>query len=72
VTFREFGPSSFNFRCSAHVADVNLRSPILNDLHMRITEVFRQRGIEIAYPQMDLHLRTVDAGARSAFGGGES
>jgi small-conductance mechanosensitive channel len=37
---------------------------------MRITEVFRERGIEISYPQMDLHLRSVDpvAGARLAGG----
>jgi potassium efflux system protein len=55
VIFREFGASSLNFRCFAHVED--------------ITEVFREKGIEIAYPQMDLHVRTVDAAARDAFGG---
>jgi potassium-dependent mechanosensitive channel len=60
VVFREFGASSLNLRCFAHVDDVSLRFPVQNDLHMRISEVFRERGIEIAYPQMDLHLRSVD------------
>lgn len=60
VVFREFGASSLNFRCFAYVEDLALRSLVVNDLHMRITEVFRELGIEIAYPQMDLHVKTVD------------
>jgi potassium efflux system protein len=64
VVFREFGASSLNMRCFGHVEDVSVRFQVQNDLHMRITEVFREKGIEIAYPQMDLHLRSVDEGAR--------
>ena len=64
VLFREFGASSLNMRCFAHVEDVSVRLQVQNDLHMRITEVFREKGIEIAYPQMDLHVRSVDAGAK--------
>jgi potassium efflux system protein len=64
VIFREFGESSLNFRCYCHVEDVSVRLQVQNDLHMRITEVFRDKGIEIAYPQMDLHLRSVDEQAR--------
>lgn len=60
VVFREFAASALNFRCFGHVEDISLRFQVQNDLHMRITEVFRERGIEIAYPQMDLHLRSVD------------
>ena len=60
VVFREFAASALSFRCFAHVEDINLRFAVQNDFHMRTTEVFRERGIEIAYPQMDLHLRTVD------------
>ncbi|MCG3171534.1 MAG: Mechanosensitive channel MscK [Pseudomonadales bacterium] len=64
VVFREFGPNSLNMRCFAHVEDVSLRFQVQSELHMRITEVFREKGIEIAYPQMDLHLRSVDPQAR--------
>jgi len=60
VVFVEFGASSLNLRCYAHVKDISVRMQVQNDLHMRINEVFRERGIEIAYPQMDLHVRTMD------------
>ena len=56
-------------RCFAHVEDVSVRLQVQNDLHLRITEVFREKGIEIAYPQMDLHLRSVDEGARLSLAG---
>ena len=72
VIFREFGASALSFRCFAHVEDVSIRFFVQNDLHMRITEEFRVKGIEIAYPQMDLHVRTVDAAARGALGGADS
>jgi potassium efflux system protein len=48
-------PTSRTSRCDSEVQ---------NDLHMRIAEVFRDKGIEIAYPQMDLHVRSVDADAK--------
>ena len=60
VVFVQFGASSLNLRCYAHVKDIAVRMQVQNDLHMRINEVFRERGIEIAYPQMDLHVRTID------------
>ncbi len=68
VVFREFADSALNFRCFGHVEDISLRFQVQSEMHMRITEVFREKGIEIAYPQMDLHLRSVDqvAGARIA------
>ena len=69
VVFREFAASALNFRCFGHVEDISLRFQVQNDLHMRITEVFRERGIEIAYPQMDLHLRSVDPGAGDRLSG---
>lgn len=64
VIFSEFGASALNMRCLVHVEDVALRGRVQNDLHMRIAEVFREQGIEMPYPQMDLHLRSVDPAAR--------
>mgnify|MGYP000141065886 CR=1 FL=1 len=49
MIFREFGASSLNFRCYGHVGEVNLRFQVQSDLHMRITEVFRAKGIEISH-----------------------
>lgn len=64
VIFSEFGASALNMRCLVHVEDLALRGRVQNDLHMRIAEVFREQGIEMPYPQMDLHLRSVDPAAR--------
>ncbi len=58
VVFREFAPSSLGMRCFAYVEDVALRSEVQSELLMRITGVFREQGIEMPYPQMDLHLRS--------------
>ena len=62
VVFYEFGDSTLNFRCYCHVQDTSLRLAVQHDLHMRITEEFRAHKLEIAYPQMDLHVRSVSEG----------
>jgi potassium efflux system protein len=52
-----FGDSSQNFDLRVSVAEIAQRNPVRTDLQMRIAEVFRERDIEIAFPQMDLWLR---------------
>ena len=32
---------------------------MISELHRAIVKLFRERGIEIAFPQMDLHVRDV-------------
>ena len=39
----------------SHLLDVR------NDLHMAIDDAFRGAGIEIAFPQQDIHIRSIDA-----------
>jgi small-conductance mechanosensitive channel len=34
---------------------------VRNDLHMAIDEAFRKANIEIAFPQRDIHIRSIDA-----------
>jgi potassium efflux system protein len=34
---------------------------VIHDLNMRIDKLFRENGIEIAFPQMDIHIRKDDA-----------
>jgi len=69
ANFIQFGASTLNFRCAAHVEDLNLRFAVQNDLHMRICEEFRARGISIAYPQVDVHIRGVEPVLRQAVDG---
>jgi len=52
-----FGDSSQDFDLRVSVAEIAQRNPVRTDLQMRIAEVFRERDIEIAFPQMDLWLR---------------
>ena len=60
VLFMSFGDNSLNFELRVWVEDVDNRLAVKSDLHKMIDERFRNRGIEISFPQRDLHLRTVD------------
>ena len=58
VTFEEFGDSALKFCIRAFVRDVEERLPIIHALHSAIARRFREEGIEIAFPQMDIHVRS--------------
>ena len=60
VLFRSFGDSSLDFELRAWVADVDTRLQVASDLHQDIDRRFRQAGIEIPFPQRDLHVRSVE------------
>lgn len=55
--FLAFGASSLDFELRVWVATVTDRLPLLSELHTRIARVFAARGIEIAFPQLDVHVR---------------
>ncbi len=52
-----FGDSTQDFELRVYVGEINQRNPVRTDLQFRIAEVFREHGIEIAFPQMDLWIR---------------
>ena len=58
VTFEEFGDSALKFSIRAYVRDVEDRLPAIHALHTAIARRFGEEGIEIAFPQMDVHVRT--------------
>jgi small-conductance mechanosensitive channel len=60
VLFRRFGDSSLDFELRVWVADVDTRLQVASDLHQDIDRRFRQAGIEIPFPQRDLHVRSVE------------
>ena len=45
------------------------RNMAISTLHFEIDRAFRAKGIEIAFPQQDLHLRSVDGDAARLLGG---
>ena len=55
--FLAFGASSLDFELRVFVASLSDRLESQNGLNTRINELFAEHGIEIAFPQMDLHVR---------------
>jgi len=60
VLFLHFGDSSLEFELRVFVSDVRNSMSTISELHQEITRRFREANIEIAFPQRDLHLRSVD------------
>jgi potassium efflux system protein len=59
VLFLSFGESSLDFELRVWVeADTRLKAK--SELHQEIDRSFREANIEIAFPQRDLHIRSVD------------
>ncbi|RMF46321.1 MAG: hypothetical protein D6751_05365, partial [Deltaproteobacteria bacterium] len=68
VLFIAFGESSLDFEIRVFVRDITGRFRIRSDMLRQIDARFRDAGIEIPFPQRDLHLRSVDAGVFGAPG----
>ena len=60
VLFLNFGESSLEFELRVWILDVDHRLTTQSELHQEIDRRFREAKIEIAFPQRDLHLRSVD------------
>ncbi|RMF17570.1 MAG: mechanosensitive ion channel family protein, partial [Candidatus Dadabacteria bacterium] len=60
VQFEAFGSSSLDFVLLFWVAEPSQRQVVLSDLRYALDRAFHEHGIEIPFPQRDLHLRSVD------------
>ena len=60
VSFDNFGASSLDFTIRAYLADVNKSVSTATDLRLRLFKALQQAGIEIPFPQQDVHLRDLD------------
>lgn len=58
VFFVGFGESSLDFDVRVFVKDFQHRWPVRHELHMEIDQALRDAGIEIPFPQRDLHIRS--------------
>jgi small-conductance mechanosensitive channel len=58
VLLREFGESSWNMRLRAWIDNPKGHHTIRSDIHCAIVRKFREKGIEIPFPQRDLHVRS--------------
>jgi potassium efflux system protein len=62
VHFMEFGDNALQFEIRLYIAGLEHNLDVNNDIRMTITERFSEAGIEIAYPQRDIHIRSMPAG----------
>jgi len=56
VLFCDFGDSSLDFAVRAYVRDVDRRLTVGSDLRFAIDQAFRERNIEIPFPQRVVHM----------------
>lgn len=67
VIFIEFGDSSLNFQLRVWTTKhVQTPTRLKSDLYFAIFETFRKEGIEIPFPQRDLHIRSIAEPAATA------
>ncbi len=62
VLFLNFGDSSLDFDLRFYVARADEMFRTGSDVRFAIVRAFREKGIEIPFPQRDLHVRTVVEG----------
>ena len=62
VVFDSFGDSALNFVVRGFLATLEKRMETIHRLHSTIHRRFLEEGIEIAFPQQDLHIRTIPRG----------
>ena len=74
VLFTAFGDSALDFELRCFVPQAGEVFRIATEIRFEIVRLFRERGIEIPFPQRDVHLRGVDvlaaAGRADGSGGG--
>jgi potassium efflux system protein len=61
AVFADFGASTLNFELRVYAGQLSDRLDLAHDLNMEINRRFAAEGIEIAFPQLDVHLHRVSA-----------
>jgi len=58
VVFEEFGDSTLSLSLRCYISDIDYRLRTITDLNLAINHRMAEAGIEIAFPQRDVHLDT--------------
>jgi small-conductance mechanosensitive channel len=69
VYFVGFGASSLDFEVRFFLPDILNQLRVQNDIRFAILDAFAAEGIEIPFPQQDLHLRSLPAATLAAVSG---
>ncbi len=60
VLFRRYGESALEFEARGFLANIEYIYQVQSELLIAIDKAFRAAGIEVPYPQRDLHLKDAD------------
>lgn len=58
INFKSFGDSSLDFELFVWIDDPKAIILIKSNLHFRINKLFNENGIEIPFPQRDIHIKS--------------
>ena len=58
VSFEGFGDNALTLNMRAFLGNMDTRLQTITEVHQAILDKFRDAGIEIAFPQRDVHLST--------------
>ncbi len=58
ITFEQFGDSTLNFVVRAYLENMDERTETIHQVHTAIYQRFAEADIEIAFPQLDVHVRS--------------
>ena len=61
VVFSGFGDSALDFELRVFIPGMEHYVPIWDSINMSIDQAFREHDIEIAFPQRDIHIRSIKA-----------
>ena len=61
VLFMAFGESSLDFELRCYIQNIDNRLQVKSDLNFAIDAAFRKHGIEIPFPQRDIHFKNMPA-----------
>ena len=67
IFFMGFGDSSLDFQLRVWIDDIDYMNVVRSELNREIDRQFREKGIEIPFPQRDLHFRSVAPSAAGIF-----
>jgi len=67
IFFMGFGDSSLDFQLRVWIDDIDYMNVVRSELNQEIDRQFREQGIEIPFPQRDLHFRSAAPSATGIF-----
>ncbi|WP_394130346.1 mechanosensitive ion channel domain-containing protein [Shewanella maritima] len=61
VWFAGFGQHTQDYEVRSYAKDMDDRWPLRHNLHKRITKKLRENQVELAYPQMEIHINSMQS-----------